>query len=720
MKSGHSGTAETFKIETGVLNLAVLLFLFRLAIPFLKYPFLVLYPVIIIFSLIKYRNLIALNLTASLRTFLLPLILFIIIIVQFFLSNKIYLVAFKDIANVLILFSCFFIYLLIIRTGERFNYLYTNLLKTLIVFAFIISVFNLFILLDIMSFIDLAPNSFVVPVQGKLTLDIDNNFALLPLFFGILSIFYFQDKTESKPRKTILVLMLSLFTLGIILSASRRGLTCLMIIILILILARAVSMFKIKKWLEFLGKINSMGNRYFLSLGILILVLFISLRFTDYNSKSRVLQFLGTRNPAGAFNRVTMNLFRYVQVYDENMSYSDFYKKIWRPVFDPLEPDRGWGTRRHTTLAKLAGENVGIVPDRSKGYLLDSTCNADNREGNAYAYTQIWSNNKKIKVIGATVYCYVSDTFNGDYAMMAYEMPGAGYKRVSYDLSQKGTWQKLTLDFDYKIGEYPCYFYIAKFGVTDFSTLKGYVVFAHPQLNSIENDSLCALKKQINNASVTPNRHNLYYSSLASPPKIKIRSLTHFVIKNPAAFSDSLEYSDRDPIRRWVSGFIAEDTTYFDLQSSIRPEISSDNFVNLRKIRWDFAIQIFTKEYNLSKKFFGNGFNFLNWYGNYFLEDKTESDWPHNPFLSILLYSGIFGLLIYVFFLYKVSIYYFRCIKDFTLLPLFFILTFFFSFFSGSSPFDPPIMGFFAILPFFVSHVFKIKDKHNLALKTDE
>ena len=50
----------------------------------------------------------------------------------------------------------------------------------------------------------------------------------------------------------------------------------------------------------------------------------------------------------------------------------------------------------------------------------------------------------------------------------------------------------------------------------------------------------------------------------------------------------------------------------------------------------------------------GGGFNFLSWYGYYFLKDKTKSDWPHNPFISILLYSGIIGLILYIYLLYKV------------------------------------------------------------------
>jgi hypothetical protein len=44
---------------------------------------------------------------------------------------------------------------------------------------------------------------------------------------------------------------------------------------------------------------------------------------------------------------------------------------------------------------------------------------------------------------------------------------------------------------------------------------------------------------------------------------------------------------------------------------------------------------------------------------------------------------------------------------EYKMLAIFFLITFFFSFFSAGSPFDPPIMGFFVILPFFIHSINK-------------
>ena len=81
---------------------------------------------------------------------------------------------------------------------------------------------------------------------------------------------------------------------------------------------------------------------------------------------------------------------------------------------------------------------------------------------------------------------------------------------------------------------------------------------------------------------------------------------------------------DKDPIRNWISGLIYEDTTYFGYKSNLNFVPVSDKFMGDRVNRWIFAWQIYSDEYNLRQKLFGGGFNFLNWYGYYFLKDKTS------------------------------------------------------------------------------------------------
>ena len=162
---------------------------------------------------------------------------------------------------------------------------------------------------------------------------------------------------------------------------------------------------------------------------------------------------------------------------------------------------------------------------------------------------------------------------------------------------------------------------------------------------------------------------------------------------------------NQDPIRKWASRLIQEDTTYFKYKSNLDVENISNSFFGNRVMRLQFSMQIFLKEFNWRQKLFGGGFSFLNWFGYRFLNNKSFSDYPHNPFFSVLLYSGLFGLLIYSFFMLRVISYYFKYFRVIPILTTFFLITFFFSLFSGNSPFDPPIMGFLTLLPFFIHYI---------------
>ncbi|MBK7627786.1 MAG: hypothetical protein IPJ16_11460 [Bacteroidales bacterium] len=254
----------------------------------------------------------------------------------------------------------------------------------------------------------------------------------------------------------------------------------------------------------------------------------------------------------------------------------------------------------------------------------------------------------------------------------------------------KGRWQKLTIYSNCDDGEASIFLNISKFNVYNFSSLKGYVIFAYPKYEIIRlRDSLT---------------HNI---SIYDSNQFKANLLPSI----PPLIMQYLQIVDKDPIRRWSSLLIAEDTTYFSYRKNLYVTPSYNKFIGDRIMRWQFAVQIYCKEYNWKQKIFGGGFNFLNWFGYRFLNDKTASDYPHNPFLSVLLYSGIIGLLIYLVFFYRAVSYYIKYRREYPILFLFFSITFLFSFFSAGSPFDPPIMGFFMILPFFIHHIHKSESK---------
>jgi hypothetical protein len=425
---------------------------------------------------------------------------------------------------------------------------------------------------------------------------------------------------------------------------------------------------------------------------------------------------------------ITLKCYRYIKIVNPKKNYYDFYQEIWAPNFDPNNPDSGWGRRTHKTIFPLTGINSDILPDKAKGYLMDSTCNADPWDGNAFSPTFIGLHSNKVKnndIIELSVFCFVSDDFNGDWVCIVLtnnDGPWIDYNY--YDMGKKGTWQKLIVRKTVSSGFVSRILYFSKSGVKNFSSLKGYVIFAYPEFSTVNNNdtvkayiepslleqnSSINICKRNNLSNVTVNKELINYTKnirqidYLIPSKYISSSFTFFPL-----FSENINYnlrSDKDPIRNWVAKFISEDTTYYPCKSNITAIKEVSEFGTDRTSRWQFALQIFNKEYSWKQKIFGGGFAFLNWYGYYFLGDKTKSDYPHNPFLYILLYSGIIGLFLYIYLLYKVFFYYIKYIKEYYIFFIFFLITYFFIFFGGGDPFNPPIMGFFMMLPFFIHYI---------------
>lgn len=495
-------------------------------------------------------------------------------------------------------------------------------------------------------------------------------------------------------------------------------------------------------------------------------MVFLSLVFTWFiffapsTLKNKSARFLSPNNASLIKSNLSFALYRYVSVFNGNISPFDFYRLFWSIDYDPYDPDSGWGKGKFKNIYPLTGKNVQIVPVGARGYLLDSTCTSKVAENRAYFQLPIGMSHARLDdIVDASIYCYISDDFNGDIVAMYSEGTTSGNKTSVYNLNEKSIWKKLSISVNCTPGDAPVYVGIFKVGVTSFSSLKGYVIFAFPQyeIRNVKGESPSLSRpytKENNSKSTSSNllKENIYCNIRNSSAQFEIGTemnarncykpdetimrykvpienieLTHKTSNQSSllGFHDIsrlgilMTLNDSDPIRNWINKFVHEDTTYHGYKSNLNVGIVERSMIDGRKIRWKFALKIYSIEYNWKQKIFGGGFNFLNWYGYYFYKDKTKSDYPHNPFLSILLYSGLFGLIIYMIFMYKVFFYYIKYFKEYKILSVFFIITFFFSFFSAGSPFDPPLMGFFVILPFFICSIYR-KDKSESNLLTNK
>ncbi len=148
---------------------------------------------------------------------------------------------------------------------------------------------------------------------------------------------------------------------------------------------------------------------------------------------------------------------------------------------------------------------------------------------------------------------------------------------------------------------------------------------------------------------------------------------------------------------RWVENYFGKDAQIEKLDFSY---LTHNTF---QFDKWEYAITYF-KDQNTINQFFGGGFTYLESFGQKYWGNSAQLDYPHNPVLSALLYSGLLGAVFLLFFLF-VSFYY--SVLYFKKQPLFSMMLFvctLFIFFSGNSLFSVPIFLFLFSLSFLVRH----------------
>ena len=146
--------------------------------------------------------------------------------------------------------------------------------------------------------------------------------------------------------------------------------------------------------------------------------------------------------------------------------------------------------------------------------------------------------------------------------------------------------------------------YWAKGGVTNFSDLKGYIIFTYPQYSIVNKDESVLLNSNIHESIGTSDymftgqtKAGLFESGFPLVTRLLLKGIDH------------------DLVRKWSAKLISEDTTYFAYKKDLAVDTILNRFIGNRIMRWQFAGQIFSKEFNWKQKLFGGGFNFLNWFG---------------------------------------------------------------------------------------------------------
>jgi hypothetical protein len=885
---------DKYKYDISLINLTILLFIYRTAIPFFKYPFIVLYGIAIVYLVYSYRRTFVDKIKVFTKKFAIVLLLLLIIILAFLFSKKIYLSVFKEIINSIVLISLFLLLTTVITEKSRLVYFKSNIIQLILYFSIVVSFAILLEVLDIYSYSGVYSFYSISDRPPSGNTYVDYNFALLPVFFGMIVILTRLNKRVSFYKIVLLNLLLLIFALSIYFSASKRGIV-VFLCILIFLLVIEIPFWKRKVYLfDILARNIRLFILLLISTGIFF---YIFINYLTPLTKNRILNSIGANNITIAKKKISVSALRYGLMFDKGTTHESVYKKLWfqnidlknpesvweslshniiKPitgqnieiipdylnekgyqldytsftdyyegyarsatiifqkevdednvfcssiycfvskdfdgdvvslssggtsygntlsdyniknkgiwqklvvygkcfngeanielifsknnitnfkdlkgyiifshprfeanefVLDPRDPDTGWGTNYHKTVFPLIGTNVEIVPLDAKGYLLDSSTNVSMPwGGNCYSLTRPINNIdvEEGDTVVASVFCFVSDTYNGSYVLSELvNAQGLTLKSSEYQLYYKNRWQKLEIKTAVKKCNVSFKLWFSQQGVRDFRTLNGHVIWAYPRLNVIKNNINSKPKNNgeygeiggLQKSSATkifPDHRvedKIRTVSMKASDQTELTLFDSHIVNTTSVFVNPFKhlgvlrskYTDKDPVRNFISGLVSEDTTYYGFKSNLVVDTLSNELID-RTLRWGFAAKIFLKEYSLPEKIFGGGFSFLNWYGFIFQKDKKIIDYPHNPFLHVLLYSGLFGLLIYVIFILKVFKFYFKFFHEFTILSICFFITFFFTFFSGGTSFDPPMMGFFVMLPFFIYSIYE-KNKPEL------
>lgn len=203
---------------------------------------------------------------------------------------------------------------------------------------------------------------------------------------------------------------------------------------------------------------------------------------------------------------------------------------------------------------------------------------------------------------------------------------------------------------------------------------------------------------------------NTFFSTFTSAESKRIYDFSVYIGMGKD-IHNFLEYESNFTERSFsdTNKFLTPDTISQSLENKYVKFLSEDEFKGGRTARWYYAWVIF-KEYPWYKKLFGGGFDYLEMFGKKFGGKKY--DYPHNPFVSAFLYSGIIGGGIFVWYIFLVFYYYIKYYKYHLFFLVCFLVVFFFCFFSSNSFFSVPIYMILSIIPFLTRSIIKNEHKN--------
>jgi len=683
-------------LKVNILITILLLFIVRMGLPqYLKY---ILFPLVAIFGIWSIWDFYSNKSWKSIKwkdiLIFLPFVLSVIIYwVAVFCTSSFHEYLIHEAFNVLVFFAFIIsIFFMDYKEGE-FKYSLNRVSVLALIFC------SIFALLGIVKFIfqlyGIKFQFLFDSLRGYpigVNLINDNNFFSLFCLLGLVLAIPITVKRLKPLYSFLLQLGFYIIVTCACFSTSRRGLIAVALLLLIFVLISILSI-PLNK-LEKLRNIR-INTLFFILLSLSTIGGFYW--FVNVKTPAERIRCL-YNHPKINKGEVTLFIGRMViqgwLTVDGKTEYSDVDEFLWKMEFDPRYTYTGWAASNFKLVKEIEGEGFEIVPKGAEGALVDSSVRGSAWGGHAYYYSRLFD--EKIapgKNLVASVYCYVSPDFNGDNLEIGAERTRKVETcKAIYDLKNKGKWQKLEVSFVADTSPYKVGLFMRINHASDIRGLKGYMVFAYPELKEPGNVS----KPLLTTAGEKANPDSCL------PP-------TSILIESDADGKERDSVLSKDGFISKLSGVALNTFTLTDSSGQFKRTMSDDFFAGPRIDRWRYALYLYLYEYNFRQKILGGGFGYTNKYPDIFRDQFmfVDYDYPHSPFFSVLLYSGVFGLLIYIWLLFGTIKYYWIYRKDYWNYALAFIVTFFYGFFSSNNPFEPAILGILIVIPYFIHYYYK-------------
>lgn len=492
---------QSRKLNLIILPLVTVLFIIRSAIPYVIYPFIGFFIIYTIYFII-YENRNYKTVLKYFSKFRLYFILFLFYLIVLPFTKTISFTLIKEILNALALFIIGFYWFYILEKYNNWNYLKKTFLWQFFFFSLFAAVSGI---IKYLFQINGVKFSFLEYGQWFQTTSLvnDHNFYSLNLLIGIGITVQLMAKRLTRLYHLLLQISFFLLSLSILLSGSRRGFIIIIFGYFFLLIYYLINFFKKKSSLSKRIIRNTLPSLIFFYSIVGLLVLFMF--YTSSQFKNRFFDNLNI-DLKSFRNGINLTISDYATIFNPDISFTEIDRLIWDnsnyidslninyPFFPELY---NIVNSNYITFPLLYSSQVPAISGgvrfdpTSKIYVWEYPNSQKRLLFSKYTLPKISVDS--LKVYSASIWCYVSDSSNIDMARLEYpKSTFNGVFRSYYDLSQKGLWQKLHVNFFADRDTSLRFSFLAgKYNFSDLYKLRGFVLFAYPQ---VEEKSIDAYK----------------------------------------------------------------------------------------------------------------------------------------------------------------------------------------------------------------------------------